>query len=49
MRRMQWLEGPITTRGRPDGGPDAHMAGGTLAECFDVIIHRQNVTPAAPL
>jgi erythromycin esterase-like protein len=45
----RWLEGRVTTRGLPDGGPGAHMAGGSLAQWFDVIVHRQRVTPAAPL
>ncbi len=45
----RWLHAPITTRGLPDGGPDAHMAGGTLRQWFDVIIHRQEVTGAAPI
>ena len=45
----RWLHAPIATRGLPDGGPDAHMAGGTLRQWFDVIIHRQEVTAAAPI
>jgi erythromycin esterase-like protein len=44
----RWLEGPIVTRGLPDGGPDSHMAGGSLAQWFDVIVHRQEVTPMSP-
>jgi erythromycin esterase len=42
----RWLDAPIVTRGLPDGGPGAHMAGGTLAQWFDLIVHRQTVTPA---
>ncbi len=45
----RWLQAPITTRGLPDGGPDAHTAGGTLAQWFDVIVHRQEVTPVVPV
>lgn len=41
----RWLEAPIRTRGLPDRGPDSYMAGGTLAQWFDVIVHRQEVTP----
>ena len=42
----RWLHRPVTTRGLPGGGPDAVMTGGTLAQWFDVIVHRQRVTPA---
>ena len=42
----RWLDAPVVTRGLPEGGPDAHMAGGTLAQWFDLIIHCQTVTPA---
>ena len=42
----RWLDAPVVTRGLPEGGPDAHMAGGTLAQWFDLIVHRQTVTPA---
>jgi erythromycin esterase-like protein len=44
-----WLEAPLKTRGLPDGGPDSHMAGGSLAQWFDVIVHRQELTPVQPL
>jgi erythromycin esterase-like protein len=44
----RWLEAPIRTRGLPDGGPGSFMAGGTLAQWFDVIVHRQELTPAEP-
>ena len=44
----RWLEAPIRTRGLPDGGPDSYMAGGSLAQWFDVIVHRQELTPAQP-
>jgi erythromycin esterase len=43
-----WLHSPIKTRGFPDRGPGSYMAGGTLARWFDVIIHRQVLTPAQP-
>jgi erythromycin esterase len=44
-----WLEAPMLTRGLPDRGPDAYMAGGSLAEWFDVIVHRQEVTRVEPV
>ena len=43
-----WLAAPIRTRGLPDRGPDSYMAGGSLAQWFDVIVHRQELTPAQP-
>ena len=43
-----WLERPLVTRGLADSGPDGSITGGTLAEAFDVVIHRQRVTPAKP-
>lgn len=42
----RWLRAPIKTRGLA-GGPD-YMDGGTLGQWFDVIVHRQEVTPARP-
>ena len=42
-----WLHAPTTTRGLPDAGPDSFIDGGTLREWFDVLIHRQEVTPAS--
>jgi erythromycin esterase len=42
----RWLTGPITTRGLPGSGPGAQMSGGTLAQWFDVLVHRQVVGPA---
>jgi erythromycin esterase-like protein len=44
----RWLQTPIRTRGLPDAGPDSYMAGGSLAQWFDVIVHRQELTPAQP-
>ena len=44
----RWLHSPVKTRGFPDRGPGSVMAGGTLAQWFDVIIHRQELTPAQP-
>jgi len=41
----QWLHADIVTRGLPDGVPTSYMDGGTLAEWFDVSVHRQVVTP----
>lgn len=43
----RWLDAPIVTRGLADRGPDAYMTGGTLAQWYDVIIHRQVLTPFA--
>ena len=45
---QRWLHGPITTRGLADS-PDGFMTGGSLAQWFDVIVHRQEVSPAVPL
>jgi len=44
----QWLAAPIKTRGLPGRGPDSYMDGGQLSQWFDVIIHRQLVTPTQP-
>ncbi len=44
----RWLEAPIVTRGLADRGPDSYMAGGSLAQWFDVIVHRQEVSPVLP-
>jgi erythromycin esterase len=44
-----WLEAPIRTRGLSDRGPGSYMDGGSLAEWFDVIVHRQEVTPVLPV
>jgi erythromycin esterase-like protein len=44
----RWLHSPVTTRGFPDRGPGSYLAGGTLAQWFDVIVHRQELTPAQP-
>lgn len=44
----RWRQAPIRTRGLPDAGPDSYMAGGSLAQWFDVIVHRQELTPAQP-
>ncbi len=45
---QRWLAEPIRTRGLPDRGPDSYLDGGSLAQWFDVIVHRQQVTPARP-
>lgn len=42
----RWLHGPIRTRGLPDAGPGSFIDGGSVAQWFDLIIHRQTVTPA---
>jgi len=42
---QKWLRADIVTRGLPDRVPTSYMDGGTLAQWFDVIVHRQVVTP----
>jgi erythromycin esterase len=44
-----WLDAPTRTRGLPDRGPGAYTDGGTPAQWFDVIVHRQDVTPVEPI
>lgn len=44
----RWLQDPTRTRGLPDAGPASYIDGGSLAQWFDVIVHRQEVTPATP-
>ena len=41
----RWLEDPIRTRGLPDR-PGSYLDGGSPAQWFDVIVHRQQVTPS---
>lgn len=43
-----WLAAPIETRGLADSGPGGYTTGGSLAEWFDILVHRQHVTPAEP-
>lgn len=45
----RWLTAPIVTRGLPDFGSGSVMTGGTAAQWFDVVVHRQDVTPARGL
>lgn len=42
---QRWLHAPLTTRGLPQAGPEAFIDGGTLSRWFDVIVHRQRVSP----
>jgi erythromycin esterase len=44
----RWLAAPIRTRGLADRGPGSYMAGGSLRQWFDMIVHRQELTPARP-
>ena len=44
----RWLQAPITTRGSPIAARTRSWTGGTLAQWFDVIVHRQRVTPTSP-
>ena len=41
-----WLQAPVRTRGLPHAGPDSSIHGGSLGQWFDVIVHRQTVSPA---
>jgi erythromycin esterase len=41
-----WLDAPIRTRGLAHTGPGSYMSGGTPRQWFDVLVHRQEVTPA---
>ncbi|MFI9819772.1 erythromycin esterase family protein [Streptomyces sp. NPDC052013] len=41
-----WLHGPVITRGP---GPGSVASGGSLAQWFDAVVHRQAVTPSQPL
>jgi erythromycin esterase-like protein len=41
-----WLTAPIKTRAPADGGPSSYMTGGSLADWFDIVIHRQQLSPA---
>jgi erythromycin esterase len=43
-----WLNAPARTRGLAHLGPGSYTTGGSLAQWFDVIVHRQQVTPAHP-
>jgi hypothetical protein len=40
-----WLDAPIVTRGLSDRGPESFMDGGSAAEWFDLVVHRQGLTP----
>jgi erythromycin esterase-like protein len=44
-----WLSAPLTTRGLGDRGPTSFTDGGTVKEWFDLLIHRQEVSPAHSL
>jgi erythromycin esterase-like protein len=41
-----WLTAPLTTRGLADGGPTSFTDGGSVKGWFDMLIHRQAVSPA---
>jgi erythromycin esterase len=43
-----WLDTPTRTRGIPEAGTASYLSGGTPREWFDLIIHRQVVTPVTP-
>jgi erythromycin esterase-like protein len=45
----RWLNGPIQARGFANAGPDSSMFGGSRAEWFDVVVHRQELSPARSL
>ncbi|MGW4844341.1 erythromycin esterase family protein [Nocardia brasiliensis] len=42
----RWLEGPIKTRGLAHAGAGSFIDGGSPIEWFDLIVHRQEITPA---
>ncbi|RZQ61456.1 erythromycin esterase family protein [Amycolatopsis suaedae] len=44
----EWLRAPATTRGMAHAGPESYVDGGSLGQWFDVIVHRQEVTPMRP-
>jgi erythromycin esterase-like protein len=46
---QRWLRAPVKTRGLAELGQVSYFTGGSLAQWFDVIIHRQLVTPVRPL
>lgn len=46
---QEWLRTTMLTRGYPEAGLSSTMSGGTLADWFDVLVHRQEVSPATPL
>jgi erythromycin esterase len=41
----RWLDAPTRTRGLPGGGHESYLSGGTPGQWFDIIIHRQLVSP----
>ncbi|GIF00515.1 erythromycin esterase family protein [Paractinoplanes rishiriensis] len=41
----RWLTGPTRTRGLPAAGAESYLAGGSPGQWFDVLVHRQVVTP----
>ncbi|WP_412519863.1 erythromycin esterase family protein [Actinomadura madurae] len=49
----EWLRSPIATRGiateTPELPYDSYATGGTVRQWFDLVVHRQAVTPARPL
>jgi erythromycin esterase len=45
----EWLDRPLRTRGLAEFGYGSTMYGGTLREWYNVIVHRQRVTPARRL
>ncbi|MGH3309643.1 MAG: erythromycin esterase family protein [Streptomyces sp.] len=48
-RVRDWLNASMVTRGDPSLGPSSTMTGSTPADWFDLIVHRQEVSPATPL
>lgn len=44
----RWLAAPFRARGLPEEGTGSTVTGGTLADWFDVIIHRREVSPVDP-
>ncbi|QBS40007.1 hypothetical protein DMB37_07545 [Nocardia sp. CS682] len=44
----RWLAASVETRGLAHCGPDSFMDGGSLGQWFDMIVHRQEISPAVP-
>jgi erythromycin esterase-like protein len=45
----QWLSEPLKTRGLPQAGPTSFIAGGSVTQWFDSLVHVQVVHPQRPV
>lgn len=43
-----WLDGPASTRGMAQAGPTSFIDGGSVSTWFDVLVHRQQISPTRP-